>query len=365
MYVGLANLSRRKDGRRKIYVGMDLHKDALQIAIVDGTGRVESNSKISNTFGSIDRFFGDIPKSAGIVMEASSISEGIFLHLRESGFSPVLSNPYKTKAIAYAKIKTDRIDAEVLAQMLRGGFIPHCHMPSQDMLDMRHMIRHRRHLAANHRILRRRIHAVLLAGGARIAGTPFSRRYVQTLREMKNYRIDDCLHVMDAIDSCIRRIDRTIRESIEQWPDDAPRLLLTIPGIGPYTAMLIVSEIDDISRFPDSDSLCSYAGLVPSTHSSGGKVRHGGITRHGSAMLRSVLSECVLSHKRVRKDSNISRFHARLARKKGNPKATVAAAAKLLRVCYWLLKERREYAESMEGHDPESPVRLTVKNGRG
>ena len=104
MYVGLANLSSRKDGRRKIYVGMDLHKDALQIAIVDGTGRVESNSKISNTFGNIDRFFGDIPKSAGIVMEASSISEGIFLHLRKSGFSPVLSNPYKTKAIAYAKI---------------------------------------------------------------------------------------------------------------------------------------------------------------------------------------------------------------------------------------------------------------------
>ena len=63
------------------------------------------------------------------IMEASSISEGTFLHLRESGFSPVLSNPYKAKAIAYAKIKTDRIDAEALAQMPRGGFTPYCHMP--------------------------------------------------------------------------------------------------------------------------------------------------------------------------------------------------------------------------------------------
>lgn len=343
MYVGLANLSSRKDGGRKIYVGMDLHKDALQIAIVDGTGRVESNSKISNTFGNIDRFFGDIPKSAGIVMEASSISEGIFLHLRESGFSPVLSNPYKTKAIAYAKIKTDRIDAEVLAQMLRGGFIPHCHMPSQDMLDMRHMIRHRKHLAANHRILRRRIHAVLLAGGVRIAGTPFSRRYVQTLREMKNYRIDDCLHVMDAIDACIRRIDRAIRERIEQWPDDAPRLLLTIPGIGPYTAMLIVSEIDDISRFPDSDSLCSYAGLVPSTHSSGGTTYHGHITKRGSEHLRTALVASVQSHRMGDPDSNLSSFYSRIAARHGNAKAMVATAAKLLRVVYWVLRERREY----------------------
>ena len=134
------------------------------------------------------------------------------------------------------------------------------------MLDMRRMIRHRRHLAANHRILRRRIHAVLLAGGVRISGTPPSRRHVQTLREMRGYRIDDCLHTINVIDACIRRIDRTVGERIEQWPDDAPRLLLTIPGIGPYTAMPIASEIDDMSRFPHSDHICPYAGLVPSTH---------------------------------------------------------------------------------------------------
>ena len=328
---------------------MDLHKDSLQIAIVDGKGRVESNSKIPNTFEDIDRFFGDIPKSAGIVMEASSVSEGIFLHLRDSGFKPSLSNPYKTKAIAYAKIKTDKIDAEVLAQMLRGGFIPHCHMPARDILDMRHLIRHRKHLAADHRTLRRRIHAVLLSGGIRIDGTPFTRRYVQALREMGDYRIDDCLDIMEAIDSCIRRLDRTIGERIEKWPDDDPRLLLTIPGIGPYTAMLIVSEIGDVSRFPDSDHLVAYAGMVPSTHSSGNTTYHGHITKRGSEHLRTALVASVQSHRIGDPDSNLSSFYSRIAAKHGNAKAMVATAAKLLRVAYWVLRERREYQRGPPG----------------
>ena len=347
MYVGPKDRPRRKDsrrdGRRKIYVGMDLHKDSLQMAIVDSRGRVESNSKIPNTFGDIDGFFSDIPRSSGIVMEASSVSEEIFLRLRDSGFKPVLANPFRTKAIAHAKIKTDKIDAEVLAQMLRGGFIPYCHMPSRDILDMRHLIRHRKHMAADHRTLRRRIHAILLAGGIRIDGKPFSKGYVRTLRDLGDYRIDDCLDIMGTMDTCIGRADRAIRDQIERWPDDAPRLLLTIPGIGPYTAMLIVSEVGDISRFPHSDSLVSYAGLVPSTHSSGNTTYHGHITKRGSEHLRTALVASVQSHRIGDPDGSLSAFYSRIAAKHGNAKAMVATASKLLRVAYWVLKERREY----------------------
>ena len=126
--------NKRQDMRRKIYVGMELHKDSIQIAIVDRNGRMESNTKIPDTFKDIDDFFGGIPHHAGIVMESSSVSEAIFSHLRDAGYNPVLSNPHKTRAIVYSKIKTDEIDAKVLAELPRSGYIPNCHIPSSDIL---------------------------------------------------------------------------------------------------------------------------------------------------------------------------------------------------------------------------------------
>lgn len=100
------------------------------------------------------------------------------------------------------------------------------------------------------------------------------------------------------------------------------KLLRTVPGIGYYSALLIVSEVGDISRFSDSYHLCSYAGLVPSTHSSGGVTHYGSsITKAGSRYLRWILQECVHAHIRTEKNSNIAQFYYRIAKKKGNSKA--------------------------------------------
>ena len=122
------------------------------------------------------------------------------------------------------------------------------------------------------------------------------------------------------------------------------KLLVIILGIGYYSALLILSEIGDINRFPDSYHLCSYAGLVPSTHSSGGITYHGAITKTGSKHLRWIMIECVRAHIRLNKDSNITKFYIRLAKRRGNnSKAVLAAASKLLKVVYWVMKEKRKY----------------------
>ena len=103
-----------------------------------------------------------------------------------------------------------------------------------------------------------------------------------------------------------------------------------------------MSEIGDISRFPDSH-LCSYAGLIPSTHSSAGITYHGSITKRGSKYLRWIMLECVHVHIRTNKNSKISQFYIRLAKSKGKSKAAVATASKLLRVVYCVMKEKRNY----------------------
>src|SRR5208282_6158466 len=98
-----------------------------------------------------------------------------------------------------------------------------------------------------------------------------------------------------------------------------------IPGVGYYSALLIASEIGDVNRFPDSAHLCSYAGLTPSTHSSGGITYHGRITKTGSGYLRWILTECTRTHIRLNPSSNVTKFYARMLKKKGDAKAIVAA----------------------------------------
>lgn len=139
---------------------------------------------------------------------------------------------------------------------------------------------------------------------------------------------------MKSLDTEIKDLSKEIL-SIAKEDEMAKLLLMTIPGIEHYSALLIVLEIGDINRFHDSYHLYSYAGLVPSTHSSGGVTYHDSITKTGSKYLRWILLECVHVHIRTNKHSNMTRFYERLVkRKKSSSIAAVAAAAKLLKVAF-------------------------------
>ena len=263
---------------------------------------------------------------------------------KEKHLDVVLSNPIKTKAIASAKIKTDKLDALKLADLLRGGYIAKCYVPDRRIMDLRELVRHRLALVRIRTRMKNKIHGIMLMKGVRITDDvhPFSHMYIEKLKGMNDYRINGYLRIIESLDSEINDVSRKIRLYVKE--NDIARLLMTIPGIGYYSALLIVSEIGDTSRFPDSYHLCSYAGLVPSTHSSGGITHYGSsITKTGSKHLRWIMLECVHAHISNDKNSNITQFYQRLAKKKGNSKAAVAAASKLLKVVYWVMKERREY----------------------
>src|SRR5213078_4243645 len=117
--------------------------------------------------------------------------------------------------------------------------------------------------------------------------------------------------------------------------------LQTIPGIGPFGALLLLAEIGTITRFGSSHELAAYAGLVPSTRSSGGKTAHGSVGPAGSAWLKWLFVEAVQTLKR--QPGPVRSQYERLLRAKGKPKATVAAARKLCCYVYWMMKEGRSY----------------------
>jgi len=320
-------------------VGLDVHKNYIQAAVMNEEGRLLKEDRFRNDLQSVDRFFIDI-KEARVVMESSSTWYHLYRFLSKR-YHVILSNPVKTKAIASAKIKTDRIDAKVLADLLRGGYIAECYIPDGSIMELRELVRYRADLVRARTRVKNRIHSILLMHGIRIDAQPFTRDFVRELKELKDYRIDGYLDVLESLNMKIRDASARIRSIAND--NETCRLLMTIPGIGYYSAVLIESEIGDISRFPDSYHLCSYAGLIPSTHSSGGVTYHGRITKRGSKYLRWIMTECTHTHVRTVPESSVSKFYAKIARKKGKQKGIVAAASKLLKIVYWVMKERREY----------------------
>jgi transposase len=320
-------------------VGLDVHKNYIQAAVMNEEGRLLKEDKFQNDLQSVEKFFTAI-KDAKVVMESSSTWYHLYRFLSKR-YHVILSNPVKTKAIASAKIKTDRIDARVLADLLRGGYIAECYIPDGSIMELRELVRYRADLVRARTRIKNRIHSILLMHGIMIDAEPFTRDFVRELKELKDYRIDGYLDVLESLNMKIRDASARIRSVASD--DEVCRLLMSIPGIGYYSALLIVSEIGDISRFPDSYHLCSYAGLIPSTHSSGGVTYHGRITKRGSKYLRWIMTECTHTHVRTVPESSVSKFYAKIARKKGKQKGIVAAASKLLKIVYWVMKERREY----------------------
>jgi len=175
----------------------------------------------------------------------------------------------------------------------------------------------------------------------KIDGTPFTKEYIKTLRELNDYKINCYLNVLEVLNKEIDDISNRIKE-IANDNEDA-KLLMSIPGISFYSALFIISEIGDINRFPDSGHLVSYAGLAPSTRSSGNKVYHGPITKQGSSYLRWILTQVTWANIRKEPNGTVGNFYSKLKKKKGSAKAIVAASAKMLRIIYWVLKEHRPY----------------------
>ena len=323
-----------------LFVGLDLHKKYSEFAVMDMAGNVMRQGRIENTLDKMREFSESLPSPSSMVVESSSTWYWAHRLLSER-HDVVLSNPIKNKAIASAKVKTDKIDATMLVTLLRGGFVAECYVPSKETMEFRELVRYRANLVRQRTKMKNQVHAYLLMNNISIGGHPFSKGFVEELRKLNEPRVQGYLRLIDGLNREIHEASTVIKQKAGSNED--ANLLTTIPGISFYSALLIASEIGEIGRFEDSPSLVAYAGLAPSTHSSGGRTYHGPITKTGSSYLRWVMNQCTRAHMRAEPDGTVAQFYARLARKKGDQKAIVAASAKLLKIVFWVLKERRAY----------------------
>ena len=328
------------------FVGIDLHKKFMQVAIMDEDGEIVEEKKIDCDHKTVTREFTRLPENCRYVIESSSVWYGMYRLLSDKlKLDIVLSNPYKTRIIAESKKKTDKVDARILADLLRGGYISECYIPAEDVVQKRQLVKFRACMAKEATRFKNLIHGILLQEGIAIKEQSFSTKYRKELRKLKNWRIDAHLGSLAYMESNIADANYKIRQQLIQ--DKNAQLLNTIPGIGEYTALTLSSMIDDIERFRDAQHLTSYFGLVPSVRRSASTVHHGKITKMGQSLVRQLLTECAIIHVAVaiRKESDtpISVFYKRVAENRGGAKAKVAAAAKMVTIIYWILKKKIDY----------------------
>jgi transposase len=320
------------------YVGLDVHKQTCHATVMNERGRIVKQEKFLNKREEYCRFFSDI-KKAKVAMEASPCWQPVYEFLEGMGHEVKLAHPTKTRIIAEAKIKTDTKDSEALAHLLRANLLPTSYAPPKEIRDLRELVRLRVCLVREQTRFKNKIRAELTKRGIELSGSPFAKKRKQILMDLGSDTVEECLAVLETI----RKRIKLVSEEIERRAGEIEevRILMSTPGISHFSALAILAEIGDVSRFPNEEKLCSYAGLVPSVHQSGSTRRYGHITKEGNKMLRWVIQECLWSH--LRHDTYVSRFFYRLARDKGKKVAAVAAARKLLVAIYWMLKNGEEF----------------------
>ena len=322
-----------------VYVGIDVHRKRSQVAVINQVGKVLANRNVPNGVRPILSVIGDLPSGTAAAFEAA-YGWGWLVELLEGhGFDPHLVHPLQCKAIASARLKNDKVDAAILAQLLRADLLPEAWIAPPEVRALRALLRHRAQLVRLRTLLRNRIHAVLADHGhGRPAGcwSGPGRQWLASLElpAVSREVIEDGLALIDALQQPIDRLDWEVHQRARSEP--AVKVLTQLPGVGPFTALVLLAEIGDITRFGSARKLASWAGLTPTVRGSDRTVRHGHISKQGSVWVRWVLCEAAQTAKR---HPDFAASYAAIARRRGKKIATTAIARKLLTRAYHLLTD--------------------------
>jgi transposase len=317
------------------------------VAVVAEDGKVQLNKNTVNGTEPLLRLIGDLPAGTPVAFEAAFGWGWLLRLLEDYGFDPHLVHPLQCKAIASARLKNDKVDAATLAQLLRADLLPEAWIAPAEVRQLRALLRHRAGLVRLGTQQRNRIHAVVADFGYDRSGSYLSgpgRGWLAglDLPGVSREVVADCLAVIDGLAPVIDRIDGELR--VHAKADPRVKTLTTLPGVGQFTALVMLAEIGDISRFPSARKLASWAGLTPTVRGSDRTVRHGHISKQGSAWLRWVLNQAAQTAKR---SPEFAATYAAIAKRRGKKIATIAIARKLLTRAWHLLSDMQATGPAM------------------
>lgn len=350
------------------YCGIDYHKKYSQACLMDASGEVVREARLDHDGDGrmIARFFDGATEPCETVFEATQNWMWLYDVLEPLRMvSRIhLASPYQTRLIAAAQIKTDKLDARKLARLLRGGLIPEVHIPGPATRADKLVLRQRMFMVRLRTRVRNRIHKIV----ARQHGLEmpqvsdlFGAKGLAALRAAKlgepdRQMLEDAVAVLATLDEQIRREEKLIKARM--GTSETMQLLASMPGIGPILGGVVAAEIDDIGRFCDAAKLCAYAGIVPSTYSSGGKTTHGRTLKACNKWMKWALVEAAWSA--VGCSAYFGGFYrSHLARGKTKTRAIIIVARRMCHIIWRMLKEQRPYEDRpLERYSPAAPCQF-------
>ena len=333
------------------YVGIDIHKRYSMLCAQDERGQKLKEARIEgHETADYARFFRELEGPSRAVLEACwnwGLTHDLLEEIGEVE-EVVLAHPLKTRLIADAQIKTDRLDAFALGTLLRGNLVARAHIPRRETRARKNLLRQRLYWARLRTMLRNRIHALLdrqhelelpqCSDIFGVRGLGFLRQL--ELAEPDHTLLREALALHDLIAQQMRGQEKRIAAEFKLEP--SYERLLSLPGVGPTLGAVLAAEIDQIERFRSAAKLCGYAGVVPTTHSSGGKVHHGRLLPSCNKWLRWALIEASWVAIGCSAYFGVLYHQQRARGKKANTAITIVAR-RMCRILFALLHEKRSF----------------------
>lgn len=328
-------------------IGMDIHRVAAEVvSLLDG--KIVKLGRIQMLRNKLEEFAKrELTHDDHVVIEATGNAAAVAEVLSPYVDRIVIANPKQVHMIAHAKVKTDTIDATVLAKLYASGFLPEVWVPDPETLALRRQVTRRTQLVRQRSRLKNLIQSILHAhlippcphgNLVGISGRKWLAK--QTLPEDEMVAIDRHLGLIGQITEALTVVEADI--AAHALHDPTIRRLMTLPGIDVTVAASVAAAIGDIRRFSDPQKLVAYLGLNPSVRQSGeGPAYHGRITKQGRGHARGMLVEAAWAA--ARSPGPLRAFYRRIASRRGKHIAAVATARKLAMIIWHMLSKDADY----------------------
>ena len=348
---------------------MDVHKRSVYITEMEDNGNVNEQYEMKNDESSWTEFRERyLSKDPEISLEVSTSGKYVARKLRDMGFSVHLADPSRISLIFNTGKKNDKEDSYKLAKLLRLEELPEVHIPSKYSDDLKSLVRYRRSLGESIIKMKNKVHAILTSAGISIDATDiFGRngmkcimKSVDHLSASQRFVLSDLLDQITYLMKKETIVEDEISRSVRD--DRNVNLLMSVPGIGVYSAAAIISEIDDISRFRTKEKLASYSGLVPRQNQSGSSDIRGHITKRGPSLLRFIL--VTAAHSVIKYSDRMRKKYLSIVRRIGKNRAIVAIARILLETIYSMLVNGKEFIDKIDELTQRKMVQMRSKSMR-
>jgi transposase len=330
----------------KRVIGMDIHRTFAEMVFWED-GRLRPHGRVDMTRSGLEGFARGLTKEDEVVVEATGNAMAVVRVLSPYVARVIVANPLQVKAIAHARIKTDKIDAGVLAWLRAADFLPEVWVPDAETERLRRLVAHRNQVVRHRTRVKNEIHAILAAHlvppcphAALFNGPGRTWLAKQVLPDDERATIDRHLRELDRLGEDLAVLDREIGMAVVDKP--AVKRLLTIAGVNATVAAGLVAAIGDVRRFSSPQKLVSCFGLNPRVRQSGlGLAQHGRISKIGRAHARALLVEAAWAAAKA--PGPLHAFFIRIRARRGHQVAAVATARKMAVLVWHLLTKEADY----------------------